>query len=74
MRRGQLSETNGNTIGLCLWRASAEHNVPIDKRISHGCINVPKKFYENIVRPTFTGTSGIVYVLPEIRSNREIFA
>lgn len=46
---------------------------PLDNRISYGCINVPAKFYENIVRPAFTGTNGIVYVLPETRSPREVF-
>lgn len=44
-----------------------------DKRISYGCINVPVKFYENIVSPTFTGTNGIVYVLPETRSAKAVF-
>ena len=47
---------------------------PLDNRISYGCINVPAKFYENVVRPAFTGTDGIVYVLPDPRSAREIFA
>jgi hypothetical protein len=46
---------------------------PLDNRISYGCINVPKRFYENVVSPMFTGTVGIVYVLPEIRSAREVF-
>ena len=46
---------------------------PLDKRISYGCINVPARFFDNVVSPTFTGTSGIVYVLPEIRSISEIF-
>jgi hypothetical protein len=46
---------------------------PTDNRISFGCINVPAKFYDDVVIPTFTGTYGIVYVLPEIRSNSEIF-
>ena len=45
-----------------------------DKRISYGCINVPVKFFQNVVRPAFTGTNGIVYVLPEIRTVREVFA
>jgi hypothetical protein len=49
-------------------------STPLDKRISHGCINVPAKFYDNVVKPTFTGTSGIVYVLPENHSNSEIFS
>ena len=47
---------------------------PLDNRISFGCINVPVKFYENVVRPTFTGTNGIVYVLPETKSVRDVFA
>ena len=34
--------------------------MPDDSRISYGCINVPLKFYELLVRPAFTGTSGIV--------------
>ena len=46
---------------------------PLDKRISYGCINVPAKFYKNIVHPTFTGTNGIVYVLPETRSAGDVF-
>ena len=46
---------------------------PLDKRISYGCINVSARFYEQVVNPTFTGTEGIVYVLPETRSAREVF-
>jgi len=45
----------------------------LDNRISYGCINVPVRFYEKIVSPTFTGTSGVDYVLPEIKQMREIF-
>jgi hypothetical protein len=44
-----------------------------DNRISYGCINVPVKFYEHVVSPTFKKANGIVYVLPEIRSPRETF-
>ena len=47
---------------------------PLDNRISFGCINIPAKFYENVVRPAFTGTDGIVYVLPETRPVRKVFA
>jgi hypothetical protein len=47
---------------------------PLDNRISYGCINVPAKFFENVVRPAFTGTDGIVYVLPETKSAREVFS
>ena len=46
---------------------------PKDNRISYGCINVPKRFYENVVAPAFAGTNGIVYVLPETRPAREFF-
>jgi hypothetical protein len=47
---------------------------PLDNRISFGCINLPVKFYENVVAPAFTGTKGIVYVLPETREPRAFFA
>ncbi len=46
---------------------------PLDHRISWGCINVPAKFFDNVVSPTFTGTRGIVYVLPETRPIGDIF-
>ena len=45
----------------------------LDNRISHGCINVSVKFYDGFIRPTFSGTSGIVYILPETRSARDEF-
>lgn len=45
----------------------------LDKRISYGCINVPVPFYEKLVSPTFTGTNGIVYILPETRSAEQVF-
>jgi hypothetical protein len=44
-----------------------------DKRISYGCINVPAGFYDKVVSPAFTGTSGVVYILPETRSAQEVF-
>ena len=46
---------------------------PDDNRISFGCINVPPAFYETVVRPAFTGTAGIVYILPETRPASELF-
>jgi len=45
-----------------------------DKRVSYGCINVPAAFYDSVLSPAFTSAEGIVYVLPEIRSIREVFA
>jgi hypothetical protein len=47
---------------------------PLDRRITFGCINVPARFYDGIVQPAFTGTSGVVYILPEIKSIAEVFA
>jgi hypothetical protein len=47
---------------------------PLDNRISYGCINVPAKFYHNVVVPAFAATRAIVYVLPETRRASETFA
>ena len=47
---------------------------PLDNRISYGCINVAAKFFQSAVRPAFTGTNGIVYILPEVHSIREVFS
>lgn len=44
-----------------------------DKRISYGCINVPVAFFDRLVSPTFSGTNGIVYVLPETRAIHTAF-
>lgn len=48
--------------------------VATDRRISYGCINLPVKFYDSVLSPAFKQTDGIVYVLPETRSVREVFA
>jgi hypothetical protein len=48
-------------------------NSPLDKRITYGCINVPVKFYEDVVLKTFARTSGIVYILPEIKPIADVF-
>jgi len=45
----------------------------LDNRISWGCINLPVKFYETVVQPAFTGTKGIVYVLPENKAPLAFF-
>lgn len=47
---------------------------PLDNRISYGCINVPAKFFDQVVRPAFSGTNGVVYVLPETRPAQKVFA
>lgn len=45
----------------------------VDNRISYGCINVPATFYEEVVRPAFNATVGIVYILPEAQSFQDVF-
>ena len=44
-----------------------------DNRISYGCINVPVKFFDSVIIPSFKGTNGIVYVMPETRPARTVF-
>lgn len=46
---------------------------PTDNRISYGCINVPVRFYEEVVSPAFRGTAGVVYILPEASPARDFF-
>ena len=40
---------------------------PLDNRISYGCINVPARFFENVIHGMFFKTAAVVYVLPEAR-------
>jgi len=47
--------------------------VPAEHRISYGCINVPAQFFDNVVRPAFKDTHGIVYILPEMKDVRAVF-
>ena len=47
--------------------------IPADHRISYGCINVPAKFFDSVVDPTFKGTNGVVYILPEAKPMRAVF-
>lgn len=46
---------------------------PKDNRISYGCINMPVKFFEQTLWPTFGKQGGIVYVLPEKKSLEQVF-
>ena len=47
---------------------------PHDKRISYGCINVPARFYDDVVLGALIGGRGMVYILPETRSVQAQFA
>lgn len=44
-----------------------------EKRVSAGCVVVPVSFYENVIAPIFGRQRGVVYVLPEMSSVREVF-
>jgi hypothetical protein len=44
-----------------------------DNRISFGCINLPVRFYENVVSPTVLKQGAIIYVLPEVKTPQEVF-
>ena len=45
-----------------------------DNRISFGCVNIPVPFFENVLSPQFKARYGVVYVLPEVKELREVFA
>jgi hypothetical protein len=44
-----------------------------DNRITFGCINVPPKFYQQVIHKTFGKSRGIVYILPEVEPLAEVF-
>jgi hypothetical protein len=46
---------------------------PEDNRITFGCINISAAFYENVVRPLFSDTRGVVYILPDTKPLDEVF-
>ena len=46
---------------------------PDDNRVSFGCINVPRIFYETVVAPLFRPADGVVYILPEQDTPEETF-
>jgi hypothetical protein len=50
-----------------------ETPTPNDNRVSYGCINVPKAFFENVVGATVRGGNSVVYVLPESLPLRSVF-
>ena len=45
-----------------------------DNRISFGCINLPRAFYETVLAPTVKAGTTVIYVLPETKPLREVFA
>ncbi len=49
-------------------------NDPTQRRISYGCINVPVAFFDSVVKPVLGAQRAVVYVLPETRNVRAVFA
>lgn len=47
---------------------------PVQRRISYGCINVPVAFFDSVIKPVLGEHAAAVYVLPEHKSVREVFA
>ena len=47
---------------------------PAAKRLSLGCVIAPVAFYEQVVQPVLGAARSVVYVLPETRPLREVFA
>jgi hypothetical protein len=49
-------------------------SAPQERRLSLGCIVVPVAFYLDVIEPLLGRGRGVVYVLPETQSARELFA
>ena len=47
---------------------------PDDNRVSFGCINVPKFFYEATVSTTVKGGKSVVYILPDSHPVHSVFS
>jgi hypothetical protein len=46
---------------------------PEDNRITYGCINVAASFFNEVVTPTFKGTTAVVYILPDTKALGDVF-
>jgi hypothetical protein len=44
-----------------------------DNRISYGCINVPRDFYETVLSPAVRTAGAIIYVLPDTGTPQQVF-
>jgi hypothetical protein len=44
-----------------------------DNRISYGCINLPRDFFETVLSPAVRSAGAIIYVLPETQSVQQFF-
>lgn len=49
-------------------------STPDDNRISYGCINLPRTFYEKVLSPSVRTRHGaVIYVLPETQAPQQVF-
>jgi hypothetical protein len=46
---------------------------PNDHRISYGCINLPKTFYDDVVVTALKGGNAVVYVMPDTKPIADVF-
>ena len=46
---------------------------PKQHRISYGCINVPKMFYDDVVLTALAGGDAVVYILPDTKAIDDVF-
>jgi hypothetical protein len=46
---------------------------PKEHRISYGCINVPKTFYDDVVLTALAGSNAVVYILPDTKPIEDVF-
>jgi hypothetical protein len=53
--------------------ARLQSETPGDNRITFGCINVAREFFEELVHPLFNDGGGMVYILPEKKFLIEVF-
>ncbi|MCM2252502.1 MAG: hypothetical protein NDJ19_09110 [Ramlibacter sp.] len=44
-----------------------------DNRISYGCINLPRDFFETVLSPAVRSAGAIIYVLPETQPAQRLF-
>ena len=51
-----------------------ETPTPDDNRVSFGCINVPKVFYEVTVSATVKGGRSVIYILPDSHPVHSVFS
>ena len=47
---------------------------PHDNRISYGCINIPVRYYDDVVKPLMRNGKAVAYILPEVTATQDVFS